>query len=241
MAAERETPADETGMPLPLVPSSRVMSIENGDANLHHHFHPRRDPGLNDVEGGQALRNSRVQLAQTYGNHMEYHRHYLGPALPQTVNDRLRLTILAHAGYVPERAILMRGASRKPKIVALADWQREQLVTGGELAPVSNVEAREFFIARVVSQDLSDIRESYIDEFMHTTDRSRRLFLGNWLLAKAIERAVEPVDAVYRSAWRDGRIPRHLPTNSPNFVSRAIGRAVYRKRAVQRLEMNLAA
>ena len=116
MAAELITPLDEiSGMPLPILPQEH-LTIEDPTTNWHHAWHPKTDPGLLDL-GGRALRHSRAQLVRmTDHNHGDankgkqvYHDFYAGPELPKTDREKFYQCVLSAAGYVPERAIDLRG------------------------------------------------------------------------------------------------------------------------------------
>ncbi len=155
MAAEQETPT-ERGIPLPLVPiDTDVMAAS--ELNWHHHFHPRTHPLLTDEEG-VVIRASRLQRAATHGNHTEYHQWFTGPPLPETEEERLGAIILTRAGYIPAHGILMRGSTRKPKIVPLTQRQRWLLMDQTQLRSGSVGMTREYLTSRVLSEDLSNTR-----------------------------------------------------------------------------------
>ena len=111
MAAELVTPTDElTGMPLSLAPPLEWLPRDRPDiANWHHWWHPSSAPALQTL-GGQALRNSRVQLVPVGDHNMgseTYHHYYMGPNLPgaDDADTQFKLCVLACAGYVPDRVI----------------------------------------------------------------------------------------------------------------------------------------
>jgi hypothetical protein len=237
MAAEMVTPVDElTGLPLPLAPPDYLLPLNRYDeANWHHHAHPRRSPLLQGM-AGIAVRNVRLQLAEL-GEHNKYHQNYFGPPLPETPEAQFSYTVMAAAGYVPPAAIEVNG--RKPKIVSIDHEQRNRLWQSGELKVASLESVRKFLKDYVLAQDTSHLHENVIDEFLHTPDVERKQYLGNLLLAKVIERAVEPVDNPYRYAYREGLIPSAWPTKANSFVSSAIGRAKRRRQLVQEFHIRM--
>lgn len=242
MAAIELTPLDETtGVPLPLVPIINSFHPDAPEINWHHHFHPRRSELLShELPGGVALRTSRLQRSYKFGNHTEYHQYYEGPPLPQTTEERFRTVVLAHAGYIPDHALLMR-RYLSPKVVRLTEPQRDQLWQEGHIRSGSPGEVRNFFAQYILVQDLTDISEITIEEFITTRDVARKRFLGNWLLAQAIERAAEPVNQTYREAWRNGRIPQTHPYKSLSFVAKALGQQRQRDHLVHKMANQLVA
>jgi hypothetical protein len=238
MAAEAITPVDElSGLPLPLAPSPN-LDPSSEETNWHHHFHPRRSELLKGKAGGIAVRNVRLQLT-TIDDHNEYHNHFAGPPLPGTQAERFFVTVLTTAGYVPDSAIDFTG--QEPKIVGITDTSREILWQSGQLRHNSSTVVREFFIRYALAQDLSDVRENLVDEFLNTTSPDRRRHLGHWLLGKAIERATEPVDPVYLAAWKSGLLHPKTPANPRTLVKASLGPPKKRESLLDQLEQRLAA
>ncbi len=236
MAAEQVTPT-ELGIPLPLVPIDDLEYARQA-TNWHHHFHPRNDPLL--TEGGFVIRMARLQRAFTYGNHTEYHQYFTGPDLPSTNEDRLRVTVLARAGYIPEHGILTR-RNLPPTIVTLNKRQRWLLSSEAQMRGGSIGETREFLGKFILAQDLSDIKEPVIDEFLTSRDYERKRVIGNWLLSQAIHRACLPIAKDYRQARSTNRISHSLPTKPQRFVRNVLGHSGQRSRLVQQLETKLVA
>lgn len=198
MAAEMVTPVDElTGLPLPLAPPDCLLPLNRSDeANWHHHAHPRRSPLLQGI-AGLAVRNARLQLADLR-DHTAYHGVYSGPPLPVTPEEQFCYTVMATAGYVPGHAIDFHG--RKPQIVPIDHNSRNRLWESGELKVASVESVRKFLKAYILELDTSHLYTHVIDEFLHTSDRERKEYLGYLLLAKVIERASEPLRQPYRIA-----------------------------------------
>lgn len=130
MAAELLTPTDElTGMPLSMAPPLIQLPRSNPDvANWHHLWHPHSAPELQSL-GGQALRNSRVQLVPIHDHNMggdTYHTAYAGPPLPvaDDTDKQFGLCVLACAGYVPNEVIDLRAAGG-PATRLMTDEERK--------------------------------------------------------------------------------------------------------------------
>lgn len=207
MAAEAYTPIDEIGMPLPLAPTDlEIHDASQPKPDWHHHFHPRKSVILREDWGGDAVRNSRVQLADYRVHHNEYHNYFYGPELPITAQQKFGIAVLAIAGYVPAEAIAFKRG--KPRIVRLTEDQRSRLLTSGELKIAAPETVRNFLAEYTVKQDLTHADESIVDEFIHTDEIEKKYELGGALLKLAIEKAVEPLDPFYRTAWKKGYIDR---------------------------------
>jgi hypothetical protein len=241
VAAELVTPVDElTGLPLPLAPSESPLPFNQPEqADWHHHFHPRRNPLLAGV-GGIAVRNCRLQLANWREHHINYHGSFIGPPIPTTPEKQFETVVLAYAGAVPEHAIDV--TRRKPRIVPIMPEQRDRLWHSGELrAAGSDSIIRGFLASYTIEQNLSHLSESIIDEFLNTEVDERRRYLGHLLLAKAIEKATEPIDMKYRRAWKSSLIDPVLPAKSPSFVTVALGPPRRRYKIISQLRQRLAA
>lgn len=238
MAAELVTPVDEfTGLPLPLLPPKNAPPKNSPEIEWHHHFHPRKHPLLEGL-GGIAIRT--VRLQSTYRReHTNYHRHYIGPPLPELPEEQFQAVIMAYAGYIPEQAINTR--RDEPRLVSVPEDLRRRLWETDEIQPTAIHPVRAFLTEYILGQNMSHIYESVIDEFVHTLDIGRRYYLGSLILAKAIERATEPTDNMYRQAWQGGLIPAYRPAKSPTFVSRTLSRAPkQRQHLLKRLQEKLA-
>lgn len=237
--AERQQTPTELGIPLPLVPVDNLAHA-GGPLNWHHHFHPRKDPLL-ETEGGSVIRTARLQRAYTYGNHQEYHDHFSGPPLPATDQERFRVAVLARAGFIPQRGILLRG-DKSPMEVILTNRQRNLLKSEGQIRSGSPGMTRTFLAGFVLAQDMSDIKESVIDELMHTHNQERKRLLGNFLLAEALQRTVEPVASDYRQAWSERKIPHNQPARPHRFLRLIIGsKPTEREKFMRKFEQKLAA
>ncbi|MDQ3065222.1 MAG: hypothetical protein M3Q36_03040 [bacterium] len=236
----RFTPVDEIGMPLPLVPISR----ENGkvsqlNPDWHHHFHPKKSPILVRDLGGQAVRSVRLQRTDYDQHHNDYHGYYFGPPLPETKQRQFGIVVLASAGYVPDRAISFKDG--QPEEVHLTNRQRRLLWAKGDLRIASTEKVRKFMIDYTLSQDLTDINEKLVDEFLNTPNHQRRYHIGGMLLQFAIERATEPIDPFYRTAWKSGLMPRESSSRAQRLIKNRLRIKQNRPRLIDQLEQTLAA
>jgi hypothetical protein len=207
MAAEAITPIDEIGMPLPLAPTNlEIHDASQPKPDWHHHFHPKKSPLLTEDDGGKAVRGARLQKADWGLHHNKYHSYYEGPPLPNTQSQKFGIAVLASAGYVPAEAIDL--SSEEPRIVTLSSSQRYRLWRSGELRIGAPDTVRKFLQEYTLGQNLAEVNEKLVDEFLNTPSEQRRYKLGGVLLDFAIEKAVEPLDPFYRTAWKKGYIDR---------------------------------
>ena len=239
MAAEALTPIDEIGMPLPLAPTDFEPNDASQPQDWHHHFHPRRSPVLTQDWGGQAIRTVRVQKSDYIVHHNEYHGHYIGPPLPATPAEKFGLTVLATAGYVPGHAIEFR--KDEPNIVPLSNEQRKRLWNSGELRNAAPELARKFILEYTMKQDLTEINEKLVDEFLGTSDVERKYKIGGTLLGFAIDAAVEPLAPFYRTAWEKGYIKRTSAYRPQKFLKAKIRLRTHQPQLVNMLYDTLAA
>ena len=201
------SPVDKlTNMPLPILPTRQGPRFKNpAFANWHHHYHPSDDPNLTSASG-LAIRHLRLQLLPVKSRHQIYHNLFSGPEfLPESQADRFGHIILACAGYMPRSAIDVT-ADDPATPVQMSSKIHERLQTSGEIVVRGQPNIANFIRKYLVIQDLSNINESVIDEFLSTNSIERKRYLGHWLLALASEIATEPVKPIYRQALDDGLI-----------------------------------
>ncbi len=235
----RPTPIDEIGMPLPLRPPDYPVLFSRPDLfDRNHAWHPSAHPELND-DAGLALKNSRVQFTDWWDHHNSYHTNFDGPPLPTSRMNKFGLTVMAAALYIPDQAIDCRDI--EPRIVKLTDSQKQRLWSSGEIRMAGANIVRNFLTTFTLEQDLSHISERSIDEFLFTPNIERRRYLGHWLLAHAADKATEPIDLIYRQAWKLGRIPAELPAKPRSLVQMQFGPVQNRDRIVSKLQHLLAA
>ena len=234
------TPVDEIGMPLPLAPiAGENRTADQPNPDWHHHFHPRRSPILTRDLGGNAVRNARLQRSDYRQHHIDYHGHYWGPPLPETRQQQFGIVVLASAGYVPDRAISFKDG--QPEEIPLSKNQRQTLWTSGDLRIAAPDTIRKFLIEYTTSQDLREVNEKLVDEFLNTPNEQRRYHLGGTLLQLAIEMATDPIDPFYRTAWKKGLIPRDSSSRTQRLIKNKLRYKQHRSNLIDKLEQSLAA
>lgn len=208
------TPIDErTGLPWCFAPNPDLPSVpKTGERNLEriaewNHQFPKvevlygANPALEGL-GRMALLNLRHQWVAYKDHHEHYNPNFIGPLQPATPGRLAATVVMGLAGYVPEYCLDFSG--RRPRERWLKSEEREFLWKSDELKVACEGEVIQFLFEYVFQQDIDHIRENEMDEFLHTFDLSRRIFLGHCLAAKIIERAVEPFNGVYAAAHKQG-------------------------------------
>lgn len=232
MAAELVTMTDEiSGLPLPIAPKCETLKrFDSMIADDHHGWHPRSAPELATL-GGQALRSSWMQFVEK-DLHNEgpfaYHRFFKGPEIPTDDYDIFGRCVLACAGYIPEQVIdlttgqpFYRQATQKEmRFLRARDPSNE---FGRRYVRYGYDPVRRFFREHTLKQDLSNVRPSTIDEFLHTTNGDRRLQLGNHLLWMASEMAAEKVEHKYQDLRRLGLLHPLMPKDAKPLVKWKLG------------------
>jgi hypothetical protein len=240
------TPLDEvTGVPLPWVieddlpPVGRAQDMEGRViADWNHAFHPRSSL----VHGSslqRGLRESRMQWMHRHTHANIYHRAFYGPHLKQDVAWQLSTLVFTAAGYVPDKALYSnRSGSVVP--VPLNIEQRRRYWQGGHIRMANDLIVREAILSAVVQPGFKGIKETTIDEFLHTEDAQRRFVLGSTLLGIAIYDAAYPLNPRYRQAVEAGQFPPYSPRSLGRKMLSMVG-GYRRTRAISWLQQNLSA
>lgn len=205
-------PVDDYGMPFLLHPYE-APAHETQRWDDDHSFFFSSSPELMG-QAGAALRYSRVQHVPRWLHDRKHNIHYPEGLewLPDNVQDKFALTILACAGYVSPFAIDVRGTS--PQLVRMSrvtyDFVKGRRQLYPEMRRDQNLGFRTqahakrrigIFIAEYVKdQDISDVSEEVIDQFLHAPGQKTRRRMGNVILGKAIEVAVDPIRPIYQRA-----------------------------------------
>lgn len=213
------SPVDElTGVPLILHPYGSSKDSHRFFPDKHHPWHPKNDPLVKlGTLGGEALRASRVQVASYDLHHLDYHRNFYGPELPDNDATRFNLIVLSAAGYIPERAVAFK-RNGKPYTRELSSELRNRLWERNKIRVDSSEILRNYLKEYSFSQDLSDVKESVIDEFLFTKNKVKRWELGNLLLANGVYKATMPVREVYENAYKAELIPSIRAKRVTKFV-----------------------
>lgn len=234
------SPVDElTGVPLILHPEGSSNDSHRFSPDKHHPWHPKNHPLVKSgTLGGEALRASRVQLASYDLHHLDYHRNFYGPELPDNDTSRFNLIVLTAAGYIPEQA-LMFSEYQKPYLKDITLEQRLKLWQTGRIRVDSPGIVRSFLKDYSLGQDLSDINERVIDEFLFTHDPIKRLELGYTLIGKAVLRATIPIKDTYKEAFKAELLPPYRARKAYKFVLTALSIGFQRKQLLKDLEQRL--
>lgn len=209
------SPADElSGLPLPLLPTP-IRGLEN----WHHHAHPKLSPLL-EGEGGTAVRNARIQRSDARGNHEYYHDHYYGPNLPPTPDEQFIYAIWACAEYIPRYGLdFPNGRPIKKRLTA----EHVNALRGGDLKPESLHRVRRFMRNYIISQDLSNIPQNKIYDFIGDRRPIRRAEAGNWILERLVESATEPMRSSYKRARTKELLRPGIEPKLSEFVLNLVG------------------
>jgi hypothetical protein len=229
-----ETPIDEIShLPLLIVPDERVLPVLRGEVeNVHpsgsgpiadwnHVYHPRKQV-LRVDEGGEALRNARLQLVLRDEQHNAYHAAYEGPPLPETSADHFKHTVLSAAGYIPLRAMLF--TPRGPKTVMLKPEQHKRLHTSGEVRTGSFTAVQRFMRDYVLAQPTDHIQPRTVNRFLRLDPsesvdaRKKYNYLTNLLLSLVIDRVEEPLFEPYTFGHNHGLLASDAPPRPDYFV-----------------------
>ena len=231
--SEHMAPMDEfSSIPLPLVPVElpenpelkSTLRHELGRWDLHHAFHPSSSL---KTESELVIRHSRVQYGPRY-THARYHQFFTAVELPATEEKKFSVAVLALAGYMPDHAVDVSGM--RPKIVTLDDQERQILsrtVTPETRKITRTGKNRDqirrgcFLMKHILDQDLDHVWQPVLEEFLYTPNNDRRRHLGYLILAKATERAAEPVNELYSQAYQRGFIQPDKPRGVVRLMQNA--------------------
>lgn len=228
MAADRITPVDELiGLPLPIWPNNNLppkTELPTHD-NPHHHFHPENSEIINIPEEGKFLRNSRIQILPRW-IHNEYHKKYVGPELPETEEKRLLLGVFAVAGYLPKYAINAPESVKKDKDIIIpidaitysSMIKRTQLRCEVTKSKERSENACAFIMRVVFKQEISTINQFIVEEFLDTKDETIRLERGMQIIDELIQQSTEPIEPIYRFAYKNNMIRRSDIKNAGSLV-----------------------
>ena len=234
------SPVDElTGVPLILHPYGSSNDSHRFFPDKHHPWHPKNHPLVKSgTLGGEALRASRVQVASYDLHHLDYHRSFYGPELPVDDASRFNLIVLTAAGYIPERAVAFHSYG-KPYTKKLSSELRLILWDKSKVRVDVPDTVRNFLKEYSFSQDLSDIKESVIEEFLFTKNRVKRWELGNLLLANGVHKATMPVREIYENAYKAELIPPARTKRVTKFVLESLNIDYQRDRLINELSRRL--
>lgn len=234
------TPVDEAnGVPFPIHPESTFKDSKRFPSDEHHPWHPRKQLVAADgILGSRALRYSRVQLVNYDLHHVHYHGHFHGPEIPQDEADLFRSVVLTAAGYIPEFALAF-DKGREPVLKQLAPELRMRLWQKGHIRVAKHSEVQRYLRDYTYRQDLSDVNESTIEEFLFTKDPAKRWELGNDLIGRAVYQATYPIKDVYRTAHKTEKIPPDRARAVSRFVLSSLSMRRHRTMVFDELSSRL--
>lgn len=230
------SPVDEaTGVPLILHPEGYSRDSRRFADDKHHPWHPKNHPLVKSgTLGGEALRASRIQTIKYDMHHYDYHHNFYGPELPTNNAARFKLIVLTAAGYIPENALSFdRRSTPSTKVINSED--RIKLWKGNRIRVDKPGIIRDFLKEYSLNQDLSNIRESTIDEFLFTKDPFKRLELGNALLAESVLKATEPIKQLYKNAYESELLPPRRTKKVTKFVFDSLNIVYHRASLIDEL------
>jgi hypothetical protein len=204
-AEKRPIPADPiTGLAYPFILLDHVPNHTETWYDYHHNEFEHMNPLLRG-QGGRAVRYSMGQLMMRWQHNLGHH---LGdePDLPKTRDEQFRASVFGVARLVGSLGIDLRRE----------DWWNPVEMTPAEYALVTDStrmftqdaykprgrrirdDVGRFYAAYALEQDLSHVSRKAIRQFLSTSDPARKKELGNWLLAEAIDVAVDPIKPAQR-------------------------------------------
>lgn len=233
-SAPYRMPTDElTGLPYPILPIRARNVQPSKRKNYHHHFYNRRDPHLEGdlaISGrlhggpehltleelaGVAVRMSRGQLLPSRIHKDAHDKYPVGPILPRTIDDKFITAVKACSGVVSRYGIdLSRPADQR--LVYMNDKFFQSVANPNHLCTERKYYSRpadyrrrvlgNFFMRYALTKDLSHISEKTIDMFLSPRDEQMRREIGNFILFRAYESALEPVAPIYNELKQQGMV-----------------------------------
>ena len=185
-------PIDElTGLPYCFVSNPDLPPILPPGTNIvraadwDHQF-PRVETkyGANPVllrhGGALALMNLRIQWT-SYQEHHEIwnNAEYIGPKQPATTEQLAATLLFGLSGYIPPIGINLN--SKKPQEQRFSDQERRFLWKSGQVRVACELPVLNYLRSYVLSQEVDHIKQSELDEFLHTFNLERRIYLAHRL------------------------------------------------------------
>lgn len=210
-----ETPVDEeTGLPIPILPTQALSSSGNMFVDFHHNFHPA-EVLLSGDDAARALRHSRGQDLPRW-LHEHYHNYFAGPRLPASREEMFRTCVLACAGVVPRQAI---DFSRQGPLIrqSLNDDDYKRIVQTVRHEGAQRADAGRYYRNRIgiffanyaIEQSIQEVvSEQVIEQFLMSKDEGERKMLGNLMLREAIQLSVDPVRDIHAGLRKQGLVHR---------------------------------
>lgn len=229
---QRIFPYDELGIPLSIyIPRSYraadgQLDKINHPVDRHHRFAPKKVLLHKQGELGKALRYSCLQVVPKE-LHVAFNGYYERPQLPDTSEKKFGALLISVARYLPAEAIDVSSGSPERRELSLSE--RHRIWANNELRPEQAGKIQQEILDYVTRQNIHDIDEELVHEFLSTPYDGARIEAGRQLFRIAAEVAVEPVNQQYLDAWSSALLPRQDVRLQPGNVGDLIaGRAVPR-------------
>lgn len=233
MSAQLETPLDPvTRTPLPIAPKCReIKRHQTETADDHHGWHPRNHPLFSTV-AGLALRNSWMQFIERdlhNEGELRYHRFFSGPEIPSDEVDIFGRCVIACAGYVPDLVIDTKIGdypfTRPAKTNELAFLRAKDKVDpfSRRYIRYGYTPIREFFRDFALKQNISNVKNGLLDEFVNTTDTAKRIRIGQHLLWVVAEIATGEIRDTYSYLASRGLLHPAMPSDPKPLLKWKLG------------------
>jgi len=210
-------PIDElTGLPYCFAPNPDLPAVlprgQNHlrEGDLDHHF-----PKVETKHGGNpvlelpfarmALMNLRVQWSTFEDHHDKWNKlPVIGPMQPRTPQQLAATVLFGLSMYIPPVALTLHNDH------FVETWldalERSRMVESGQIQVANEQEGINYLQWYVMAQEVDHIKQVQLDEFLHTFNRERKIYLAHTLAAKIVERAVEPFEGAYTKAYKQGML-----------------------------------
>jgi hypothetical protein len=179
-----------------------------------HGNYPRMSRELRGI-GGVAVRCSRGQDLPRWLHKRKHNVFLEGPMLPRSAAAKYMSCVLACADFVPRQAIDLT-CDGGYDIVEMSDAQIQEIAEsrtvhvedahrsdGGRFC--RNMIGK-FFAYYAVSQNLNHVSPHVIEQFLGTTDETRKKELGYLLLSESLDVAMQPVRQLRRDLKDQGLV-----------------------------------
>lgn len=203
-----------TGLPYCFVPNPDLPPVMWPQPNIERiadwdHQYPRvetrygNNPVLLRYGANLALMNLRIQWTMFDEHHEVWNNSaFIGPMQPGNAKQLAATMLFGISGYIPPIGLNLQSGT--PVEQKLTDDERRFLWESKQVRIACESPVLSYLRAYVLSQEVDHIQDRQVDEFLHTFDLERRVYLGHCLAAKVIERAVEPFDQAYTAAHKRG-------------------------------------
>lgn len=223
-----EAPADELGVPKPIIPSENFPNIlPNSSEMSRHHELFLYGPRVFTTLGGKATRQSRVLMTETTIHNQlptSFHRIYNQSSGPTSEQGQFNVMALSMAGYLPVEGVDLW--SDEPVIRPMEDGEREILTTIDpndesryrNLLYSTDGEVPKFIEQFLKKQNPNLAHQDALDEFMRSSRIREVRESGYEILRCAIGQALQPLQESYQLARESGRLHPLAPAEPAGII-----------------------